>query len=118
MDFIPSININSFDYGLPEERIAQFPLPARDQSKLLIYSNGNISENLFKNIHDYLPENGLLIRNETKVIRARLLFTKESGASIELFCLEPVLPTRVLMPVVLPVPVAAPVTRFIVTAVP
>ena len=96
MDFIPNINISNFDYNLPEEKIAQFPLSKRDESKLLIVKNGNISEDFFKNLLNFLPENGLMIRNETRVIQARLLFCKESGAIIELFCLEPVLPIREL----------------------
>lgn len=96
MVFIPSINIINYDYELPEERIAQFPLDQRDESRLLIYQNGNLTKDRFYNLPDYLPDNCLLIRNETKVIRARLLFKKESGAPIELFCLEPVSPTKEL----------------------
>jgi len=96
MDFIPDININEFDYHLPEDKIAQFPLSGRDESKLLIYKRGLISEDIFKNIPNHLPENSLLVFNETKVIRARLLFRKSNGATIELFCLEPILPTREL----------------------
>lgn len=96
MDFIPDININEFDYHLPEDKIAQFPLSGRDESKLLIYKKGLISEDIFKNIPNHLPENSLLVFNETKVIRARLLFHKPNGATIELFCLEPILPTREL----------------------
>ncbi len=94
MSFIPAIKISEFEYNLPQERIAQFPLSKRDKSKLLIYKNHQISEDIFKNIVDYLPHSGLLIYNETKVIQARLNFTKESGAAIEIFCLEPVSPTR------------------------
>lgn len=96
MVFIPSIDISNYDYELPEERIAQFPLDQRDGSRLLIYQNGNLSNDRFYNLPVHLPYNSLLIRNETKVIRARLLFKKESGAPIELFCLEPVLPTKEL----------------------
>jgi S-adenosylmethionine:tRNA ribosyltransferase-isomerase len=96
MHFIPDINISEYNYLLPEEKIAQFPLSGRDESKLLIYINGLISQDIFKNISDHLPENSLLVFNETKVIQARLLFNKASGATIELFCLEPLLPTREL----------------------
>jgi S-adenosylmethionine:tRNA ribosyltransferase-isomerase len=96
MEFIPETNINEFDYNLLEEKIAQFPLPERDESKLLIARNNTIAQDIFKNIPGHLPENSLLIFNETKVIQARLLFKKTSGAKIELFCLEPVLPTREL----------------------
>jgi S-adenosylmethionine:tRNA ribosyltransferase-isomerase len=96
MDFIPHISISKFDYPLPEEKIAQFPLPQRDKSKLLIFNNGTLAETIFKNVAEYLPPNSLLIRNETKVIRARLLFRKETGAVVELFFLEPVKPVSEL----------------------
>ena len=91
---IPQLNIKDYNYSLPKERIAQFPLEKRDESKLIIYKDKNISEDLFKNIPAYLPDSGLLIYNQTKVIQARLLFKKETGAQIEIFCLEPVKPTR------------------------
>jgi len=94
MVFIPTIKISEFDYNLPQERIAQFPLSERDKSKLLIYNDKEISEDVFENITCYLPESSLLIYNETKVIQARLIFEKESGAYIEIFCLEPVSPTK------------------------
>jgi len=94
MKFLPTIKISDYNYNLPQHRIAQFPLSERDKSKLLIYKNHQISEDIFKNISGYLPHSGLLIYNETKVIQARLNFTKESGAAIEIFCLEPVAPTR------------------------
>ena len=94
MNFIPAIRISDFDYQLPDEKIAQFPLSERDKSKLLIYKDNKISSDVFRNIADYLPESALLIYNETKVIQARLIFTKESGATIEIFCLEPVSPTK------------------------
>lgn len=77
---------------MPDSRIAKYPLEKRDDSKLLIWENGNISENVFSSIVDYLPELSQLIFNNTKVIHARLLFRKETGAKIELFCLEPVAP--------------------------
>jgi S-adenosylmethionine:tRNA ribosyltransferase-isomerase len=83
------LSINDFDYNLPEEKIAAFPLPERDQSKLLIYKKGNISEDIYKNITNHLPSNSFLVFNDTKVIKARILFRKSSGAVIEIFCLEP-----------------------------
>lgn len=86
------IRIEDFDYSLPDERIAKFPLPKRDESKLLLYRNGEIGESIFKNITDYLPEGSLMVFNNTRVIQARLLFQKETGARIEIFCLEPVEP--------------------------
>lgn len=83
------ISINDFTYDLPLEKIATHPLPERDQSKLLIYTNGEIEEDIYKNIADHLPENSLLIFNDTKVIPARVLFKKETGGAVEIFCLEP-----------------------------
>ncbi|MEI7502232.1 MAG: S-adenosylmethionine:tRNA ribosyltransferase-isomerase [Paludibacter sp.] len=85
--------IDSFDYPLPNERIAKFPLPRRDDSKLLLYKNRTISESKFSNIAEFLPENCLLIYNNTRVIQARLIFYKSTGARIEVFCLEPVTPS-------------------------
>jgi len=84
-----NISINNFDYFLPEEKIAFFPLPERDQSKLLIYKNGTVAEDIYQNIAAHLPEKSFLVFNDTKVIKARILFTKETGAVIEIFCLEP-----------------------------
>lgn len=84
-----SIAIRDFTYQLPEERIAKYPLPERDSSKLLIYKEGNIEEDIYRNIDQYLPSNSLLLFNDTKVVEARLLFQKPTGASIEIFCLEP-----------------------------
>jgi S-adenosylmethionine:tRNA ribosyltransferase-isomerase len=89
---VQQIDIKEYDYPLPDERIAKFPLPERDKSKLLLYRNGNISESIFKNITEYLPEKSLVVFNNTRVIQARLNFTKETGAGIEIFCLEPVKP--------------------------
>lgn len=83
------IDISEYSYDLPEERIAKFPLPNRDDSKLLVYRNGEISENRFRNLGDELPERAMLVFNNTKVVRARLVFFKETGARIEIFCLEP-----------------------------
>lgn len=86
------IRIEDFDYPLPDERIAKFPLPKRDESKLLLYKEGKVGESIFKRITDYLPEGSLMVFNNTRVIQARLLFHKETGAKIEIFCLEPVEP--------------------------
>jgi S-adenosylmethionine:tRNA ribosyltransferase-isomerase len=83
------ISINDYDYFLLEEKIAFFPLEERDQSKLLIYKNGEINEDIYLNIANYLPAKSFLVFNDTKVIKARLLFTKDTGADIEIFCLEP-----------------------------
>lgn len=73
------IRIEDFDYPLPDERIAKFPLPKRDESKLLLYKEGKVSESIFKHITDYLPEGSLMVFNNTRVIQARLLFQKETG---------------------------------------
>ncbi len=89
MDKTQQIRIEVYDYPLPDEKIAKFPLEKRDESKLLIYRSGEISETRFKQISDYLPENALMIFNNTRVIQARLIFRKETGARIEIFCLEP-----------------------------
>ena len=83
------IGLHDYDYPLPEERIAKFPLAERSASKLLIYDKGAISEKHFADIGDVLPEGSLLVFNNTKVVRARLIMHKESGARIEVFCLEP-----------------------------
>ena len=84
-----NLSIDDFDYELPEEKIAVYPLAERDQSKLLIYDNGNISQDIYSHITDHLPEGAFLVFNDTKVIKARILFQKPTGASIEIFCLEP-----------------------------
>ena len=83
------IEINGFDYDLPDGRIAKFPLPERSSSKLLVYRGGEISEAHFADMGDVLPEGQLLVFNNTKVIRARIVMHKLSGARIEVFCLEP-----------------------------
>ncbi|MBK7873162.1 MAG: S-adenosylmethionine:tRNA ribosyltransferase-isomerase [Saprospiraceae bacterium] len=86
------IRIEDYNYSLPEDRIAKFPLAERDQSKLLSYKNGEISHTVFRNLHEQLPEGALLVFNDTKVIHARLHFNLENGAQIEILCLEPLLP--------------------------
>ena len=87
-----NITINDFDYDLPEDRIAQYPVSERDNSRLLLFDGQNISSDIFRNIEKYLPGDSLLVFNNTRVIRARLLFQKPSGANIEVFCLEPLSP--------------------------
>ena len=86
------IDINDFDYPLPDERIAKFPLERRSDSKLMIYRNGEIEQSHFCNLSEQLPEGSMLVFNNTKVIRARVIMHKPSGARIEVFCLEPHLP--------------------------
>jgi S-adenosylmethionine:tRNA ribosyltransferase-isomerase len=86
------IFIDEYYYALPDERIAKYPLPKRDSSKLLVYKNEEISESNFTSLVDFLPENALLVYNNTRVIQARLEFFKSTGARIEVFCLEPLVP--------------------------
>ncbi len=87
-----AIRISDYNYLLPAELIAQFPLPDRDASKLLICSSGGLTQDIFSNIEHHLPGNTLLVFNDTKVVRARIIFTKSTGALIEIFCLEPMAP--------------------------
>lgn len=87
---VQNINIAEYDYPLPDERIAKYPLAERDASKLLVLKGASLQEDHFRNIGNYLPEKSVLVFNETKVVRARLQFVKESGAAIEVFCLEPI----------------------------
>lgn len=86
------IEIDLFNYSLAEDKIAKYPLAERDSSKLLIYKKGAIHSEYFRNLNLHLPENSLLCFNNTKVIYSRLFFKKTSGAKIEIFCLEPILP--------------------------
>lgn len=83
------LQIKDFSYDLPEGRIARYPLPERDASKLLVFEDGKIITDNYRNLDQFLPSNALLVFNETKVIHARLIFQKETGAKIEVFCLEP-----------------------------
>jgi S-adenosylmethionine:tRNA ribosyltransferase-isomerase len=83
------IDIKDYNYNLPQERIAQFPLDKRDNSKLLIFNDGEIKTDAFYNINFHIPNKSLLIFNNTKVIPARILFKKDTGAAIEIFCLDP-----------------------------
>jgi len=87
-----NIKIADFTYTLPDERIAKYPLEERDQSKLLFCNHNSISDKSFRDLPSLLPEKSLLVFNNTKVIRARLIFEKETGAKIEVFCLEPLTP--------------------------
>ncbi len=84
-----SVNISDFDYPLPDERIARFPADERDASRLLVYRKGALSETRFRGIGGELPEGAVLVFNNTKVIRARIVMHKPSGARVEVFCLEP-----------------------------
>ena len=86
------LSISDYNYPLPEERIAKYPLPERDHSKLLIYKDGEVREDHFFRVGDYIPAHSLLVYNNTRVIQARLVFHKPSGARIEIFCLEPLAP--------------------------
>ena len=87
------IQISDYNYPLPDERIAKFPKAERDQSKLLIYNKGQVSEDVFRNLSRHLPEGALMVMNNTKVIQARMHFRKSTGALIEVFLLEPALPS-------------------------
>lgn len=89
---VNEIRIEDYNYTLPEERIAKYPLSERDSSKLLVYRGGEIAENKFIGLPQLLPEGSIIIFNDTKVVPARLHFQKETGAHIEIFCLEPVSP--------------------------
>jgi S-adenosylmethionine:tRNA ribosyltransferase-isomerase len=89
---IPEIRIEDYNYNLPDERIAKYPLPQRDGSKLLHYKDGNVTEKKFSEIASLLPEGSIMVFNDTKVVPARLHFQRSTGAHIEIFCLEPVQP--------------------------
>lgn len=88
-----NININDYNYDLPDEKIAKYPLAERDMSKLLVFDGERIEEDRFRNISTHLPSGGLLLFNDTKVINARMIFEKETGARIEVFCLDPLSPS-------------------------
>ena len=96
MNSVKNIEIAEYDYPLPDERIAKYPLAKRDSSKLLIYNKGVVNEDTFGNLPKYIPAGTLMIFNNTKVIQARLRFRKETGAQIEIFCLEPEAPADYL----------------------
>ena len=92
MEDTKHIKISEFNYPLPDERIAKFPLAERDSSKLLVYRHGEVSEDSFTSLPHYLEAGEMMVFNNTKVIQARLHFRKETGALIEVFCLEPIQP--------------------------
>ena len=91
---IPQIHIEDYNYGLDSARIAKYPLPERDASKLLHYKKGVVDQHFFRDLPDLLPENALMVFNDTKVVPARLHFRRATGAIIEVFCLEPVQPVE------------------------
>ena len=91
---IPDIRIEDYSYPLEDSRIAKYPLPERDSSKLLHYKGGVVSDHCFRDLPDLLPDNSLMVFNDTKVVPARLHFEKETGAVIEVFCLEPLAPVE------------------------
>lgn len=86
---IKSLRISDYNYRLPNEKIAKYPLPERDTSKLLLYRNGTVSHDTFNQLAHHIPEGSLLLFNNTRVIHARLIFRKPTGAAIEVFCLSP-----------------------------
>ena len=92
VSMIPEIKIEDFNYTLPDDRIAKYPLSERDASKLLLYKDRNTEECRFSDISSYLPDGSLMVFNDTKVVPARLHFQRETGAHIEIFCLEPIQP--------------------------
>ena len=91
---IPELRIEDFDYNLPDDRIAKYPLECRDSSKLLIYKDGNCTDTVFRELPKLLPENAMMVFNDTKVVPARLFFRRQSGARIEIFCLQPHMPAE------------------------
>lgn len=91
---IPDIHIEDYNYPLPDVRIAKYPLPERDSSKLLRYRDGSVDQYIFKEIPDLLPSDSIMVFNDTKVVPARMHFQRETGAHIEIFCLKPVDPVE------------------------
>jgi S-adenosylmethionine:tRNA ribosyltransferase-isomerase len=89
MYFHSKLLIDTYDYPLPESRIARYPLEQRDSSKLLVYNQQQITEDIFQHVGLYLPAGTLLVSNNTRVVNARLKFKKASGSTIEIFCIEP-----------------------------
>lgn len=96
LNSIQNIKLSDYEYTLPEEKIAKFPLEKRDESKLLQYKNGQISHHMFRDLPGLLPSDSLLVLNNTKVIPARMIFQRASGAKIEIFLLKPVAPSTVI----------------------
>jgi S-adenosylmethionine:tRNA ribosyltransferase-isomerase len=91
---ISKIDLKDYDYDLPPEKIARYPAGERDLSQLLVYKDNKISKDIFRNIDKYIPFDSLLVFNNTRVIRARILFRKKTGAMIEVLCLEPLVPVE------------------------
>ena len=91
---IPDIKIEDYNYVLPDERIAKYPLSERDSSKLLVYKDGACAETVFKNLPQHIPAGSMMVFNDTKVVPARLFFKRPTGAHIEIFCLEPDTPSE------------------------
>ena len=91
---IPDIKIEDYNYVLPDERIAKYPLSERDSSKLLVYKDGTCTETVFKNLPQHIPSGSMMVFNDTKVVPARLFFKRPTGAHIEIFCLEPDTPSE------------------------
>jgi len=93
MQFQPShpgfVAIADYDYKLPEEKIARYPLPRRDASQLLVWQSGQITTDIYQQLHRYIPKGSLIVFNQTKVVNARMIFHKASGGKVEIFCLEP-----------------------------
>jgi S-adenosylmethionine:tRNA ribosyltransferase-isomerase len=87
---IPIVNTSDFDYNLPQEKIAQYPLEERDASKLLVVTNEDFEESTYRNIANYIPAQSIMVFNNTKVIPARLIYVKPTSSLIEIFCLEPI----------------------------
>ncbi|HBW87007.1 MAG TPA: S-adenosylmethionine tRNA ribosyltransferase, partial [Crocinitomicaceae bacterium] len=88
-EHVTQLSMSAFKYELPDDKIAYFPAEPRDSSKLLVFNNGRIEDHIYNELPQHLPENTFLIANDTKVVEARLLFEKTTGAKIEIFCLEP-----------------------------
>ena len=91
---IPELHIEDYHYPLPDERIAKYPLPERDASKLLCFDGDSIATHIFKELPEQLPENALMVFNDTKVVPARLFFKRDTGAVVQIFCLNPVKPAE------------------------
>ena len=91
---IPEIRIEDYNYSLPDERIAKYPLPRRDESKLLVYRDGTVAQRHFYDLPGLLPQDCIMVFNDTRVVPARLFFRRDTGARIEIFCLEPVSPSE------------------------
>ena len=91
---IPDIHIKDYNYPLTDDRIAKYPLPERDGSKLLRYEDGKVDEYIFRDLPELLPPSSVMVFNDTKVVPARMHFQRASGAHIEIFCLQPVDPAE------------------------